>query len=59
VNDATALNAISAAWVQAGCNDLLVVACPAILCQPPGPGVCVAGDGGGGVCRTAVATPAL
>jgi hypothetical protein len=56
VNDATALKAIQAAWVQAGCNNV-VVACPAILCQQPGPAACVGGDGGGGVCGPGLITP--
>jgi hypothetical protein len=58
VNDATALDAISAMWTQQGCGEV-PVACPAILCQQPAPATCVAGDGGGGVCRPAVVAPAL
>jgi hypothetical protein len=51
VNDATTLNEIAATWTQQGCGNV-AVACPAILCQQPGPGACVAGDGGGGRCQT-------
>ncbi len=52
VDDASALNAIQASWQQQGCNNVLAVVCPAIVCPQPGPGVCVAGDGGSGRCQT-------
>jgi hypothetical protein len=55
VNDATALNAIRAAWQQAGCANVDVL-CPAIACIQPSTGVCAPADGGGGVC-TAALTP--
>jgi hypothetical protein len=51
VNDATALNALKAQWLQAGCANQGVIACPAIACVQPAQGRCVAGDGGGGVCQ--------
>jgi hypothetical protein len=50
VNDATALNALKAQWLQAGCG-AGVFACPAIACLQPSKGECVAGDGGGGICQ--------
>jgi len=53
VNDATTLNAIQAAWLAQKCNDVRVL-CPAIACVQPGGSVCVAGDGGGGLCQTEV-----
>ncbi len=49
VNDATALDAIKAAWTDAGCGNVKVL-CPAIACIQPTSGVCAAADGGGGVC---------
>jgi hypothetical protein len=54
VNDATALNAIRASWVQAGCNNV-AVACPALSCVQPMPGHCgvTPGDGAGAMCSDA------
>jgi hypothetical protein len=51
VNDATALNAIKAAWLQQKCNDVPVL-CPLIACLQPQGGLCVAGDGGAGRCQS-------
>jgi hypothetical protein len=55
VDDATALNAIKDLWQQAGCANVAVL-CPAISCVRPSSGVCVAADGGGGVCAAAILT---
>ena len=59
VNDASALNAIELTWEQAGCDALVGIACPLIACIQPTAGLCVAADGGGASCVTAVtvATP--
>jgi hypothetical protein len=51
VNDASTLNAIQASWLQQGCNNVAVL-CPGIVCNQPGAGACVAGDGGGGHCQS-------
>jgi hypothetical protein len=51
VNDSTALDAIKAEWIGAGCNSA-PVACPAIACLQPTGKMCVAADGGGGTCVT-------
>ena len=51
VNDASALTAIKASWEQAGCDNSTGL-CPAIACVEPSSGMCVAGDGGGGVCAS-------
>jgi hypothetical protein len=51
VNDPTALSAIKASWEQAGCNNVDVF-CPAIECLQPTNNMCVAGEGGGGVCSS-------
>lgn len=59
VNDATALDALEATWRQQGCDNAAVVDCPPILCPPSGPGVCVAGDGGGGRCQVGGVAPPL
>ena len=61
VNDASALNSIKQTWTAAGCDSLVGVACPAIACLQPTQGLCVATDGGGGVCNSGyggVPTPA-
>ncbi len=50
VNDATTLDALKTEWLQAGCADG-TYACPAIACEQPPHGECVAGDGGGAVCQ--------
>lgn len=52
VNDASELNAIKQSWTAAGCDSLVGVACPAIACLQPAQGLCVASDGGGGVCSS-------
>jgi hypothetical protein len=58
VNDATTLNAIKAKWLAAGCQNVGLIACPAIACVQPAMGVCNPGDGGGGVCaRTSLGAP--
>jgi hypothetical protein len=51
VNDSSALTAIKARWVQAGCDTAVAVLCPEIACVQPGSSVCVAVDGGGGTCN--------
>lgn len=51
VNDSSALNAIKASWVQAGCNNVNVL-CPAIACLQPTNNVCLVGDGGSGTCSS-------
>jgi len=51
VNNALTLNAIKASWLQAGCNQTVVI-CPLIACIKPSAGVCAATDGGGGTCDT-------
>jgi hypothetical protein len=58
VNDATALNAIAGTWKQQGCANVAVL-CPAITCLQPGPGTCVAGDGGVARCQVMSAPPPL
>jgi hypothetical protein len=51
VNNALTLNAIKASWLQAGCNQTVVL-CPLIACIKPSAGVCAATDGGSGTCNT-------
>jgi hypothetical protein len=51
VNDATVLNAIKQTWEAEGCNNVKVL-CPAIACIQPTNSMCVAADGGGGVCSS-------
>jgi hypothetical protein len=50
VNDATALNALKAQWLQAGCDRNESIPCALIACAQPRAGECVAGDGGGALC---------
>src|SRR5450631_3383932 len=50
VNDPSALNAIKASWVQAGCDSLVGTACPAIACLQPTNNMCLVRDGGSGTC---------
>jgi hypothetical protein len=56
VNDTTTLDAIKAQWLAAGCNAVPVV-CPAIACIQPTGKMCVAADGGGGMCVTSNGLP--
>lgn len=49
VHDPSTLNALSALWAQAGCGDGKY-ACPLIECPPALNNVCVASDGGRGLC---------
>jgi hypothetical protein len=50
VNDGTQANGIYQTWLSLGCNRIHTC----IDCKPPvRPGVCVAGDGGTGVCQFA------
>jgi len=51
VNTALTLNAIKASWLQAGCNQTVVM-CPLIACIKPSAGVCASTDGGSGTCNT-------
>lgn len=50
VNDAGELNEIQAAWTQAGCDNKVGVACPAISCLAPLPSTCAGADAGTGTC---------
>ncbi len=52
VNDPTALNAIKASWEQAGCDSLVGINCPGVLCIQSTNNMCLVGDGGGGVCSS-------
>jgi hypothetical protein len=52
VNDALTLNDIKARWIQAGCNSVVGIVCPAIGCIAPKAGVCALSDGGSGVCNS-------
>jgi hypothetical protein len=52
VNDATILNSIKAIWEKAGCNSVVGILCPAVVCIKPQAGVCTSADGGGGSCSS-------
>ena len=55
VNDATELNQLRQEWSQAGCGSVTAV-CPAIACVLSIGSVCVATDGGAGVCSPTYST---
>ncbi len=57
VNDPSTPNAIKAIWEQEGCNNVLVL-CPAIACLQPTNSLCLASDGGAGICSSKSITTA-